>query len=781
MIVTREWLREWVDIKDISTDKICETFNSIGLEVDSLKEIKIPSLVVVGKVIECEKHPDADKLSVCQVDVGDEIKQIVCGAKNVAKNQFVPVALKGAGVLSKDGKSFKIDDTTLRGVESKGMICSSTEIGLPFINDGILELDSSIGELIIGKELKEYQLLNDDIIEIELTANRGDCQNIYGVARDLSVALDLKMKKFEKGIEEDRIGIARALKIEAKNIKNGSFEYAVIKQKEFKLPLLIDFRVAISGKKFDNDYEKLAFYSTYNTGVMVRLYSSNLIKKDKNGIMQISIKSDNLGIPTISSEEELSKITLGQNRKSLPTKEDELIIAEATYIEPNYISKVTNSLKERDYFYNYIATRGSNPNIDFGLDYLFYILSLSGSFKSYTGRQQVVNEIEQRVIIVEFEKINNLIGQVIEKNRIVKILQSLGFELSMDSEESSLFIKIPNFRHDIINFQDIIEEIVRIIGINNIKSTPIILEEKRRINNSYLEFKKREFYRVKSANSGFFESLHYFFTSKELAVKYGFKTLKEELELSNPITNELNTIRPTLLLNLLNGVSNNYKFGKKSIRVFELGSVVDENRNELEKIAFVFSGFVEREDISNSGKPKEIDFFTFANRISNIIGEFEIENGKSDNLLTNPYEYGKIIQNGKEIGFISRVHLKVEEEFSLPKTYIAEIDFSKLEFKDKNAKRYSKFPSLSRDLSLLVPKSKKYGIIREFFKKTLPKEVKEFYPIDIYQSEELGENFSLTIKFIIQSEIKTLEEEEITEIMQNIIESLDRELGIKIR
>ena len=149
MIITRNWISEWLDISKISTEKLCKTLNSIGLEVDSVTEHKIPKKVVVGKVLECKKHPNADKLSVCQVDIGESIKQIVCGAKNIAKDQFVPVATVDA-IL---GENFQIKETKLRGIESSGMICSSEELGLPKIDDGILILDESIGKLKIGKEL----------------------------------------------------------------------------------------------------------------------------------------------------------------------------------------------------------------------------------------------------------------------------------------------------------------------------------------------------------------------------------------------------------------------------------------------------------------------------------------------------------------------------------------------------------------------------------------------------------------------------------------------------
>jgi len=187
MIISRNWLSEWLDISGVTSETLLKTLNSIGLEVDSFKEIRVPKNIVVGYVKSKIKHENAEKLSVCQVDVGGETLQIVCGAKNVEAGQYVAVSLIGAVLPN----GLEIKPAKLRGVESFGMICSATELGLAKTNDGIMVLDSSIGELVLGKELREYEIFNDDLIEIELTANRGDCLSILGMARDRGAALDL--------------------------------------------------------------------------------------------------------------------------------------------------------------------------------------------------------------------------------------------------------------------------------------------------------------------------------------------------------------------------------------------------------------------------------------------------------------------------------------------------------------------------------------------------------------------------------------------------------------
>jgi len=241
MIVTRRWLEEWVDLEGITTEDICRKLNGIGLEVDSLKRVEIPSKIVVGHVLSCEKHPDADKLSVCQVDIGSSTRQIVCGAKNVREGLYVPVATVGAVMPN----GMKIKHAKLRGVESDGMICSAKELGLPLQEDGILELDDSIGALEPGRELAGYRDLCDDIIEIELTANRGDCLSIHGVARELAVGLSRNLKPFD--FDEsftDRIGIGRILQCTHSGNPKVSVVCHAFEIRSIHVPLLMRTRLA---------------------------------------------------------------------------------------------------------------------------------------------------------------------------------------------------------------------------------------------------------------------------------------------------------------------------------------------------------------------------------------------------------------------------------------------------------------------------------------------------------------------------------------------------------
>ena len=578
MIITKNWLQEFIDISKISTEDICKTLNSIGLEVDSVNTIEIPKKVIVGYVKECEKHPDADKLSVCQVSIGDaRVAQIVCGAKNVKAGQYVPVAVVGC-IL---GEDFKIKKAKLRGVESNGMICSSTEIGLPKLNDGILELDDSIGDLIIGKELCTYDMICDDIIEIELTANRGDCLSIHGVARELSAYYKLKINEFDKHEEEHPLGIGQVLSVESEKNIESSFIYKGASLEGFKLPFLQKLRAGLIDQYTSCDASTLKNYVVHSTGVLLNIYNTNFEK-----IQPLNIRKDEDGFDCVFNGNK--KSTVGIESKDFDCNNGSDTIIEASYIEPEKLAQrvFETKIKTSDIYYR--SSRGSEPSLEIGLDYFCTMLSEFGG-SILKGNKYFTDEFVPFNIDIDFAKVDAIVGQHIDKFKIESILQSLGFKINNRSEHV-LNISIPQFRHDIKNIADITEEIVRIVGIDNIQAKPLAIDEVNRINNTSLNFVKRNAIRQKAIDQGFFETLTYVFASREILEKYGFETVEEKKDILNPITNELNSFRTTLLTNLLEAVSNNVKHGFKKIAFYEIGAVFNTKREESRSVAFVFSG-----------------------------------------------------------------------------------------------------------------------------------------------------------------------------------------------
>jgi phenylalanyl-tRNA synthetase beta chain len=778
MIITKAWLNEWIDLKDKTSEEICDTLNAIGLEVDSLTKIRVPKDIVVGQVLTCKKHPNADKLNVCEVDLGSEVKQIVCGAPNVKENQFVVVSKVGAVLPN----GLKIKEAKLRGVESSGMICSSEEIGLPKMGDGIMVLDESIGELVLGKEFSEYELVNDDVIEIELTANRGDCLSIHGVARDLSVPYDLDIKIFESEDEENQLGIGRVLNVNATEKVDASLLYRVYDRKEIKSSFLIDFRLAIAGHYGECELTRLVEYATYTTGVLLRTYTHNCFAgDDEKATVKVKKHTNKLDAVFNKNNQISSYVGIFQKEETKATIKDERVILEASYTNPEIISLNSANKKIETDRHLYLSSRGSEPNLNFGMNYLIELLKKYSNIILYAGSQQVIQDIEEVRIPVDLDKLRDIIGEEIPKNRIIQILKRLGFSVIFKSEQSVMNVSVPIHRHDIKNIQDVCEEIVRIVGIDNIASKPLVFAEKDRMNDSYHRFMKKKMYRLRAVSVGFFESLHFVFDNRQRVEKYGLPTVYKRREIANPITNELNTLRTSLIPNLLESVSRNEKFGKKSIRLFEVGTIFNKAREESTSFGFVFSGTKEYLKVSNHGKPEIIDFFSFADKISQVIGSFELKKDTPKGNLSSPYEYARVIQNGIDIGFISRVHLQIERDLDIDKTYICELDMDKLPYERKVAKAYSKFQESSRDLSLMIPKGMVFSEIKEFLLSIAPKELIKLYPIDIYEDESLGDKVSLTIKLHFQSIEKTLEDDEVVKIVDEMLKALNDKFGITIR
>jgi len=772
MIITRNWLEQFINISHISTKELCKTLNSIGLEVDSVNTISIAPKVVVGKVLKKEKHPSADKLSVCQVDLGDKTEQIVCGAKNVEAGQFVAVATIGCKL-----GDLKIKATNLRGVISNGMICSSTELGLAKLNDGIIVLDNSIGELILGKELKDYSNLNDTIIEIGVTPNRGDCLSIFGIARELSAYYDTDLIQIEKDINyNENLSIGQLYYVSSSS--SSSIAFKAVDFSNFKLDLITNLKVASIGKFTDNSHIKnFLNYLNHSIGVIFNAYSNDMFTLE-NGLYNLNLKENDLGLDSVYSQDKVLSI-IGVEHKDFEENLKDYLI-EASYIHPEIISKKVfdAKIKTGDIFYK--SSRGSEPDLEFGLEYFSILASKFGAI-IYTGIKEFFEDINRTTLTVSVKKINSIIGANIDKLTIDKILTALDFEVK-ESLEDILFIKIPLYRHDIKNVADITEEIIRIIGIDKIQAKPLLMNGVKRANKTSNDLLKKNKIRAKAIENGFFETLTYIFTSKENLEKYNFKVVKEELDLINPIVKELNTYRTTMFLNLLEACSNNFKNATKRASFFEIGTIFDENRKESKKVAFIYSGACENEDISNAGKPKNIDFFLFSKKLLNIIGEFDLEPmTKVENALIHPYQNANILINGKVVGYMCKLHPNVANDFDLSDTFIAEIDFDSIKNDLTKVKSYSKFQISRKDLSILAPKSLAFTKIKQAINSLNNPLIKQYNLIDIYSDDKLKDKESLTIRFVLQSDEKTLEEDDINSIISSILDVLKEKFSITLR
>ena len=777
MIVTRNWLNNFIDLSEVSDETLFKSLNAIGLEVDSITNHTIPEKIIIGKVLSVEKHPDADKLNVCQIDIGSGIRQIVCGAANVVDAEYVAVATIGA----KLSEEFEIKHAKLRGVESEGMICSSSELGLPNLGDGIMILDESIGELIIGKELNEYKKLADTVIEIELTANRGDCLSVHGVARDLSAVLNIPINAFEYESQcPEKIGLARVAKIEINGTIDASVQYAMANMEELHSSLLFTLRLAFIDKLKSDALENILSYITHTTGVILRAYDVSDINLENEEKVLINLSNDKEIINVFINDKPSSQIGINQIEESKANENSSRVLFEASYIHSAQLVDAVSEhkLKTDELYYN--TSRGSEPQLSLGIDYLTYLVESYNEFKLYNGVISLDNEREDKIITIGTDEVSKLIGNEIDKSDIVRILTSLGFKVQ-NSSENNFGVTVPSFRHDMENIQDITEEIVRILGIDNIESKPLEFKEAQQTNDTTHKYYAKKELRSRAVAAGFDENISFAFSDRKLLEKYDFPLVKEELDIINPITADLNTLRTTVSLNLLQAAERNVNYSQRSTALFEIGTIFDENREEKEVLSLIYSGQKESEYVGNSGKPEAIDFDLFVRKLSAIIGNFELRSSVKGNSLLHPYQSADIIINNEVCGYLTKVHPIVQNDFDLAETFIAEVAFEALIPKHINVKAISKFQGVYKDLSLVINRNIPYSQISTTIKSLNLPLLSKYYPIDVYEDEKLGEEKSLTLRLFIQALDKTLDDSDIDSTVNSIIENLKNEYGATLR
>ncbi|MFB1343415.1 phenylalanine--tRNA ligase subunit beta [Helicobacter pylori] len=744
--------------------KLCEDLSRLGLEVESCIPCIAPKNVVVGKVLEKAPHKNAEKLSVCQVDVGKEVLQIVCGAKNVAPNQFVPVALNGALI-----GSTTIAKTDLRGVESCGMICSSAELGFPKINDGILKLDESVGELVLGKELNEYAPFNTHVLEISLTPNRGDCLSVLGIAREISAFYHTPLKPI-KALNFTPKSSLITLSV-GENIES-HLAYYLICNHSLKTPLNIKLSLAHNNALSENDLNNFIEFSTHFSGVIMNAYSLNKTPMD------LSVKNDenNLESVYINRQKRSTIAIKHQDQKDL----SEHLLLEASYTNPISLSLKLHALKDKtlqkDNALIYRSTRGSNPNLSDGLNFLSAHLKAT-----ILESKQTKHSLKDHTLQFQLEDITEILGLAVEKEKIQGILKNLGFKVSIkepNSKPQVLEVVAPNFRHDIKTIQDIAEEILRFVGIGNLVSKPLNCVSSKNSNPHYDTHRFFENLKHKALACGFKEVIHYVFYSKEKQQKLGFEVLEDSLELQNPITTDLNTLRTSLVCGLLDASLRNKNLGFKSIALYEKGSVYNSKREEIQKLGFLASGLQKKESYPDA-KGKAWDFYSFAECVSKVIGDFSLEKLTTQTPINHPYQSAKIIQNHEIIGVIAKIHPKVIQELDLFESYYAEIDASKLKRPTMLLKPFSIYPSSVRDLTLIIDENTAFSRIKKALKDAQIPNLSEILPLDIFK--ESNNSIALSLRCVIHSLEKTLNDEEVNSAVQKALEILEKEFNARLK
>ena len=348
-------------------------------------------------------------------------------------------------------------------------------------------------------------------------------------------------------------------------------------------------------------------------------------------------------------------------------------------------------------------------------------------------------------------------------------------------EDNKFTVTVPRFRHDIKNIQDITEEIVRIIGINNIDAKRLSFVESNRLTDTTNRYLFKKSLRNRAVSAGLYENVSYLFSHRDTLLKYGFDVVDEKLDLANPIAEDLNTLRTTLLPNLLDAAKRNVNYNEKSIGLFEIGAMFDSQREQREVLSVLFSGQNATESVLNSGKPKMIDFGSFVQKLGSIIGEFSLVKCTQSNGLIHPYQSADIIYRGQKCGYLSKLHPVVQEEYGIEDTFIAQIDMDSLLPIHIDVTPISKFQGVYKDLSVVVDSSLPYSEVDKEISSLELEILKRWYPVDIYSDESLGEKQSLTIRFYIQSMHKTLQDEDIEETISAIMDRLEQSCQATLR
>lgn len=795
MIITKHLLSKFVDISAISLQELCAKLNDIGLEVEGVTHIEIPHKVVVGKVLTKTPHPNADKLNVCEVDVGSQVLQIVCGAKNVAKDQFVAVALEGSVVRNAKGEELEIKRTMLRDVESCGMICSSTELGLPKINDGIMVLDKSAGILTLGKELRELELFDNYVIEVSITPNRGDCLSVLGIARDISACFDLRLKPINDADNILSIGLGRVLGVFTENTLYSHLLYRIVEIRELCPSVSMSLILAYTDALKDNVIQNFLEYATYMTGVILNAYrldECRLRGADTNSLQaQLSIKKDESGIEVVCAQDKiLSQIGITCGEITCDVK-SEILILEASYVSPLVISEIIHDKKpECKPSLTYRSTRGSNPNLDQGMNFLCQCMLECGDVLLYSGTHNIAHHEQEHKIKTTFQTINQIIGNTLSPEEMTEILKRLNFEIDVTCDENFFMVTVPNYRHDIADMQDLAEEILRLYGIDSIRARPLAFRENLALNTHYRFYTYRRNLAHSLLAQGLYECIHYVFASSRDLEEYGFVHIDSELGLLNPIVSELDTLRTSLIPHMIASTRRNLNLGYKSIGLFEIGAVYTQKREESQRLNVFVCG--EREG-EHYPYPKGVkwDIFSFSALIKNAIGEFSLQNAsthphKAQNFakfgfcgephILHPFQSGFVYKGDECIGFIAKLHPKL----GLGDGFVCEIALDSTPHHLTHAKEFSKYQKSQRDLTVLIDSKIPFYRIREALLKANIPHLLNLYPMDIF-TQDLDSQVALSIRLVLQSMTKTLQEQDLLEATQHALAVLEQEFGAKLK
>jgi phenylalanyl-tRNA synthetase beta chain len=796
--ISLNWLKNYIQLDGISTKEIVEKLTMSGLEVeDYIDQNKIYSGIVVGLIKEVKKHPDADKLTVCAVNDGNSDFQVICGAPNVSEGQNIVFAKIGS-VIPKG--SMEIKKVKIRGVESFGMICAEDELELSDDHSGIMVLDS---ELNAGTPISEALKLDDVILEIAITPNRPDALSHLGVARDLSAIfnLDLRVPKIE--YQESQQDIKQLAKVEILDqINCPRYSATIVTGVTIKeSPEWLKNKLTKIGLRPINNVVDVTNFILHEIGQPLHAFDLEQLGGKKIIIKSIS---EELNFTTLDSKER--KLPIGTlmicdgNREvaiagvmggenSEVTTSTKNILIESAYFNPTSIRKTSKNLQlSTDSSYRF--ERGTDPsNTLFAAQRAAQIIaSIAGGEIAKGVIDEYPRKIRQNEVRLRLHHLKKLLGYEIEKTDIIKIFQKLGINLLKDMGES-LEVIVPLSRPDIEREADLIEEVARIAGYDNI---PVIEKVSITLHKRKDEFAFEDQMREYAVALGFNEMVNNPLITEEHA-----KLTGNPVEIANPQSRDMAFLRTSLLVSALPVVSNNIKKGEKDLAVFEIGNTF----NKLKESLNSFSDFTETKKflLIQSGnkysrqwysKEEEYDFFDMKGFVSSLFSKFLLDDVLKDsyNSIQNKnYNYHFTVNfNDAILGVGGKLNDRILEIFDINQPVFAFegnlIELSKAAGTEKQFNELLKFPKVNRDFAFLFDKSINYGVVKDFILKQSTDILKSVELFDVFESSEIGrDKKSLAFNLEYYDYKRTLTDEEVDKDFQDLINKVTKNFNAILR
>ena len=820
MNISYKWLKEYVDF-DLTARQVCDALTSTGLEVDALEEVQsikggLKGLYV-GKVLTCEAHPNSDHLHVTTVDLGKgEPSQIVCGAPNVAAGQKVIVADLGC-VLYDGDNEFVIKKSKLRGVESNGMICAEDEIGVGNDHSGIIVLPE---DAVVGTPAAEYYHLESDwLIEVDITANRADGLSHWGVARDLyawlkSNGYETKMhrpdcSKFK--VENHDLPIEVTIENQEACKRYACVSVTGCEVKES--PEWLKNKLTTVGLRPINNIVDITNYIMMAYGQPLHTFDADMVKGH-----QIVVKTMPDGTPfqTLDGEEHklsdrdlaicnaeepmcIAGVFGGKGSGTYETTKN--VVLESAYFHPTWIRKSARRHGlSTDASFRF--ERGVDPN---GTIYALkqaaiLCQELAGGKVSMEICDVYPNPIKNAVVELKYDYVNKLIGKDINRGIIMNICRWLEMEIKYENEQG-LTLEIPAYRVDVTRPCDVVEDILRIYGYNNVE-IPTQLKSSLVIKGDEdLKHKLANLVSEQLVGQGFNEILNNSLTKGAYYEGRNAYPVENSVKIMNPLSTDLNVMRQTLLFGGLESIQHNVNRKRQNLRFFEFGNVYtfdpekqnDDNPMQAYKEQYHCSLLITGKRVEGSWAHANEDSSIYELRayVINIIRRIGVSQNqlvvkKSDNDI---FSTGVTIENrgGKklyELGIISKKLLKL---FGLENpVYYAELNWTALmKIAKKNEVLYTevpKYPAVSRDLALLVDNSVEFAQIEQIARQTEKKLLKNVELFDVYEGDKLpAGKKSYAVNFILQDNEKTMGDKQIDAIMQKLIANLKKQLNAELR